>query len=149
MSDSIKRPVSGLGHESSSSGGAISDPSKKKFELTKILREVQKANTRLDSYVKLESVQERLQKLEEKPTSSCSSDTSVTKRKVPPEVRVCLIGVLLNITHLPLFYLPLHPSPLHPFFNFLPLFYSSPPPPQCTHITHTHTHTHSTPLLPQ
>ena len=53
--------------------------------------------------VKLDSLQERLQKLEERPLSSSisSSDASVTKRRVPPEVRVILFSVhiLLLLTY--------------------------------------------------
>ena len=100
-SDSRKRPATEHG-SSPSSESSISDPepppkrSSIESQLTEILREVQKANTRLDSYDdKLDSLQERLQKLEEKPTSSSisSSDASVMKRKVPPEVRVSIMSI--------------------------------------------------------
>lgn len=97
VSDSRKRPTK-ENEFLPSSDGSISDPepppkrSSIESQLTKILREVQKANTRLDSYdEKLDSLQERLQKLEEPKSSSISSsDASVTKRKVPPEVRVSM-----------------------------------------------------------
>ena len=91
-----KRPAVGHGSSplSERSSSDSEPPTKQNLiesQLTKILQEVQKANTQLDSYDdKLDSLQERLEKLEEKPTSSSvsSSDASVTKRKVPPEVRV-------------------------------------------------------------
>ena len=88
---SRKRPANETIYHHSPSGET--PPTKKiEFQLTKILHEVQKANSRLDSYDdKLDSLQDRLQKLEEKPSSSVSSsDASVSKRKVPPEVRVSL-----------------------------------------------------------
>lgn len=97
--ESRKRPAVGHGSSPlSEKSSSDSEPPTKRnsieSQLTEILREVQKANTRLDSYDdKLDSLQERLQKLEEKPTSSSisSSDASVTKRKVPPEVRVSML----------------------------------------------------------
>ena len=109
--ESRKRPS--IGHGSSpSSESSISDPeppskrSSIESQLTKILQEVQRANTRLDSYDdKFDSLQERLQKLEEKPTSSSvsSSDASMTKRKVPPEVRVSTC-MLSHLVYIPGFY---------------------------------------------
>lgn len=89
--ESRKRASSSLSGSSSSDPEPPTKRNSIESQLTKILQEVQRANTRLDSYDdKLDSLQERLQKLEEKPTSSSvsSSDTSVTKRKVPPEIRV-------------------------------------------------------------
>ena len=157
LSDSRKRPATGLEHESSSSVGSISDseppPKRSSIEsqLTKILREVQKANTRLDSYdVKFDSVQERLQKLEEKPTSSSisSSDTSVMKRKVPPEVCVSMSNWCAYQHHSSTLILSpsLHPSQLPPLilqlpFSALTLFFSLFL--SLTYHTPTHTYTHT------